>query len=138
MPNNKVEAYICGKRFVLQTQDSVEYVQKLARTVDEKFQRLFESDSKLTLFEASVLVSMDVLDQSVRTEKNDDHIRAQVKAYSEEASKLRAQVEKLEKELQQQKVTSEKLKAEAGILKLRNDLEKHSKEQDSFKQESLL
>lgn len=139
MPNNQVEAYICGKRFLFKTQDSAEYIQKLARMIDEKFRQMFETDSKITLFDASVLVAMEVLDQSVRSVKNNDSIRAQIKAYAEEANKLRTEVSRLKKELEQEKVTSEKFRAEAGILQLRSELDKNSKEQEAEpKQECLL
>ncbi len=122
MPDTKVTVCIRGKTYTLLSDQPAEYIQTIAQIVDRKFEDAFLEDDELSLFDASVLVSMEVIDENIRTDKNATTIRTQVKAYYEEAMRLRQELEETKKQL---KKTQGELKAEqerAGKLRVERDM----------------
>lgn len=124
MDYNRVEVRIYGKRYVLQTEDSPEYIKELARQMDRRFQDLYSLDENISYSDAAVLVGLEILDESVKANSNIDHIRMQVKAYVEEAADSRLKMEKYKKELEEAKQTIEKLQTELDMYSLRDQIEK--------------
>ena len=66
MQYNRVEVYICGKRYVLQTSDDPEYIKELARQLDKKLNDIFNVDDTISLIDASILVAMEIMDESLK------------------------------------------------------------------------
>ena len=121
---NKVEVYICGKKFVLNSSESPDYIKTLARAVDQKFTEAFAVDSALSLFDASVLVSIELVDELNRSDKNLNHIRCQIKRYAEEAESFRAELLKCQKLAEELKEQNQKLQHEIDMLSLKDEVDR--------------
>ena len=130
MDLNKVEVYICGKKLILKTKEAPEYIKGLARAVDQKFTEAFAMDSALNLFDASVLVSMELMDELNCSRDNLDNIRHQIKGYAEEAEKLRTQLELCRKQKEEWKEQNEKLQCEIDMLALQKKLQMMNEERN--------
>lgn len=128
MQYNRVEVYICGKRYVLQTSDDPEYIKELARQLDKKLNDIFNVDDTISLVDASILVAMEIMDESLKNTSSIDNIRAQVKTYVEEAAQARAETEQYKKRIAQLEQVIEKQKTELEIYSLRDHIEKKSNE----------
>lgn len=137
---NKVEVYICGKKFVLNSTESPDYIKTLARAVDQKFAEAFAADSALSLFDASVLVSIELVDELNRSDKNSTHIRSQIKRYAEEAEGFRTELLKCQKLAEELKEQNKKLQREMDMLSLKDDVDRivNSEHQEVEKNESEL
>lgn len=129
MDLNKVEVYICGKKLTLKTKESSEYIKGLARIVDQKFAEAFALDSALSLFDASVLVSMQLMDELNDSRESLDNIRLQIKSYAEESEKFRVQLERYQKLEEDWKEQNEKLQYEIDMLSLQKKLQKMNEQQ---------
>lgn len=121
---NKVEVYICGKKFVLNSSESPDYIKTLARVVDQKFAEAFAVDSALGLFDASVLVSIELVDELNRSDKNLNHIRCQIKRYAEEAESFRAELLKCQKLAEELKEQNKNLQREIDMISLRDEVDR--------------
>ncbi len=121
---NKVEVYICGKKFVLNSSESPDYIKTLARAVDQKFAEAFAVDSALSLFDASVLVSIELVDELNRSDKNSNHIRRQIKKYAEEAEGFRSELLKCQKLAEELKEQNKKLQREIDMLSLKDEVDR--------------
>lgn len=121
---NKVEVYICGKKFVLNSSESPDYIKTLARAVDQKFAEAFAVDSALSLFDASVLVSIELVDELNRSDKNSNHIRHQIKKYAEEAEGFRSELLKCQKLAEELKEQNKKLQREIDMLSLKDEVDR--------------
>ena len=63
--NNKtrVKLTICGSQFVIKADESVHYIQKIAKIVDERIKQLDDSDPKLNLHMATIVAALNYCDQ---------------------------------------------------------------------------
>lgn len=118
MDLNRVEVYICGKKLVIKTKETPEYIKGLARVVDRKFTEAFATDSALNMFDAAILVSMELTDELSISRENLDNIRRQIKEYAEETEKLRAELERCRKQMEDCKDQKENLQCELDMLSL--------------------
>lgn len=130
MEKNKISVYICGKQYHFNTDENPEHIKSVARVIDKKFEDVFAIDNALTLFDASVLVSMEVMSDSLKVSQTADNIRSQIKAYAEEAEKLRREHIAMEKQLAEEKQKNKKLSTEVDILLLRARLDKTESQQE--------
>lgn len=119
---NRVEVYICGKKFVLKSEESAEYIKDIARELDQKFNETFAIDGHLNLFDASVLVSLELLDELKHASKSSDSIRRQIKDYAEEAEKYRTEFERCQKSAEDLKEQAEDLKEQNENLQCQLDI----------------
>lgn len=106
---------IFNKEYNIQTEESEEYTQKLADTLNKKLYEIVQGISQMTPLDGAVLVALDCLDRSLKAEIDIDKIRGQIKEYidhaantseklraaNEEISKLTAKIAKLEDELEE-------------------------------------
>ena len=62
--NNKtrVKLTICGSQFVIKADESVHYIQKIAKMVDERIKQLDDSDPKLNLHMATIVAALNYCD----------------------------------------------------------------------------
>ena len=62
--NNKtrVKLTICGSQFVIKADESVHYIQKIAKIVDERIKQLDDSDPKLNLHMATIVAALNYCD----------------------------------------------------------------------------
>ena len=60
---NRVRLKICGSQFVISADESEQYIQKIAKIVDQRVQELEENDSKLSVQMATIVAALNYCDQ---------------------------------------------------------------------------
>lgn len=110
---NVYKIKIFNKEYSIQTEETEEYTKGLAETLNKKLSDVVRGTSHMTPVDGAVLVALDCLDRSIKTDIDIDKIRGQIKdcvddaaksaeklrAANEEISKLTAKIAKLEDEL---------------------------------------
>lgn len=122
MENTKVEVTVCGKNYTLRTAESPEYVKDLAKQLDKRVRAFMEANDNISIITASVMVSMDILDENYKVNSNIDNIRTQIKSYVEEAAQARVEAEKLKKEQIEMRHHIKKLESELGLKHLTENM----------------
>ena len=59
----KVRLTICGNQFVVKADESVHYIQKIAKMVDDRVRELEDSSSKINLQMATIIAALNYCDQ---------------------------------------------------------------------------
>ena len=59
----KVRLKICGNQFLITADESEQYIQKIAKIVDERINYLNDSDHKLSLHMATIVAALNYCDQ---------------------------------------------------------------------------
>ncbi len=59
----KVRLTICGNQFVVKADESLHYIQKIAKMVDERVKELEESSSKINVQMATIMAALNYCDQ---------------------------------------------------------------------------
>lgn len=95
MARNRVKLTICGSDFMLSSDESVEYMEKLGGQVDSEIRQLMEDNPRMSMNMAAVLTAINNADRAQKSEASADHMRAQVTEYLEENKALRAEMEAL-------------------------------------------
>ncbi len=95
MARNRVKLTICGAEFMLSSDESVEYMEKLGKEVDREICQLMEDNPRMSMNMAAVLTAINNADRSHKSEATADHLRTQVTEYLEENKALRAEMEAL-------------------------------------------
>lgn len=101
---------VAGTEFMIQTEEEPEYIQNLAKAVDEKISVYLRMGSKVSLSMSSILTAMEYCDEYTKTRADVENLRGQIRTYIEEAQSTADENEKLKKELVQADA-SEKLRA---------------------------
>lgn len=78
---------IFNKEYNIQTEESEEYTKKLADTLNRKLYEIVQGTSQMTPVDGAVLVALDCLDRSLKTDIDIDKIRGQIKDYVDDAAK---------------------------------------------------
>lgn len=86
---NRVKVVICGKEYVVQTEEAPSYVYSLAKTLEKKILSITETNTRVSAHHAAVMVALSTLDELSKSTTNVETIRAQVKEYVDEAGKAR-------------------------------------------------
>ena len=86
---NRVKVVICGKEYVVQTEEAPSYVYSLAKTLEKKILSITETNTRVSAHHAAVMVALSTLDELSKSTANVETIRAQVKEYVDEAGKTR-------------------------------------------------
>lgn len=123
---NTYRIKIFNRELNIITDQTLEYTQKLADTLNERLSEIISGVGNLTLNDAAVLVSLDCLDKAVKSEESAQNIRQQIKEYADDASKARQQALDREHEI-------EKLKSRIKELedKMSNHFEQTAKKSAS-------
>ena len=107
---NKVRVEICGSRYVVSSNEPVEYVKRLTNTIENKVKTIMDSSPSVTLNDAYFLTTLNYADMYEKSEQNADHIRSQLTEYLEDSTKAKLEVDELRKE-------NERLRREITILR---------------------
>lgn len=98
---NKVKIKICGKEYMLSSEDSPEYTKKLAEVLDKRIRSLGSKVSGMSITDCAVLTALDCLDELTKLNQNIDNIRSQIKDYVDDASRARNQAAAAQREVKQ-------------------------------------
>lgn len=117
---NRVKVVICGKTYTLQTDESPSYMISLAKELDKRINAFLEENESAALPTAAVLVGLELMDESMKSVSDVDHIRAQIKGYVEEAATARIETDQLRREVSLLKQENENLKSNLELYELRD------------------
>ena len=98
---NKVRVEICGSRYVVSSNEPVEYVKRLANAIESKVKHFMDSSPNVTL---------NYADLYEKSEQNADHIRSQLTEYLEDSTRAKLEIDEYKRE-------NEKLRKEIDILR---------------------
>lgn len=96
-PKNRVRVSIAGQEFVILASESEEYVHRCAALVDARIKNVMGS-GRFSLSEAAILAACNIADEQIKATDTAENLRAQIKAYSDEISRLRADVAALRRD----------------------------------------
>lgn len=122
MSKNRTDVYICNKKYALESDESSEFIMGVSRVVDKKFQEIFERDENISLMDAAVLVSLELVSENVKTARNLDSMRTQIKVYADENNKLKDKIMTMSKKIDDLYDKNKKLQAEVDINRLKNTI----------------
>ena len=107
MENKKVEVKINNVEYTLLTNESEEYVQRVALLVNKRMAQIQEGNKQLSTAMTAVLTSINIADELLKNEGVLDNIRLELKRYMEEAQRSgeeleakKLEVEKLKEDVQ--------------------------------------
>ena len=119
MDNKRVEVKINNVEYTLVTNETEEYVQRVALQVNKRMAQIQEENKQLSTAMTAVLAAINIADDLLKNEVVLDNIRAELKKYMEE-SRLNGE------ELAEKKLEVEKMKED--IHKLQIELAKKDTE----------
>lgn len=70
----RVPVTICGQSFVLKTDQDMEYVRLLARSVDERLREMRKKNPSLTPGKAAILLCLELQDEKNKMNKDYDDL----------------------------------------------------------------
>lgn len=108
---NRVKVFINGKEYIIETEESEEYTRSLAKKLSDRLSSAMKGTS-ISLVDASILVSLDCLDETLKQSANMDNIRAQVKDYVDDAGEARLKLDEAQRELRSLKAKVSALEKE--------------------------
>lgn len=87
-----------GKEYILVSEESEEYLTKIARYVDTKI-IAYKRDLKISEFDAAVLTAMELADECQKATQQAENARSQIQNCLEDAAKARSEASELKREL---------------------------------------
>lgn len=109
--NNRVKLEIRGITFFVNTDESTEYTEELAREIDERLAEILKGGSFISMTQAAVLVALEKSDELYKSKQELESLKVQVKDYLEDSAKAKSERDYYKREL-------ERIKTEA---KFKND-----------------
>lgn len=88
---NRVTIRIAGESFTILAEESENYMQEVARLVDDKIIEARKTPGASAM-QATVLAACNLADQYLKAVQTADNLRAQMKNYLEEAKTLRREL----------------------------------------------
>lgn len=86
---NRVKFVLCGKEYVLQTEDAPSYVYQLAKNLEKRISDITENNPRVSVHSAVMMVALSTMDELTKANNSVEVIRSQVKEYVDEAGKAR-------------------------------------------------
>ena len=96
-PKNRVKVQIAGEEFTIVAAEPEDYIRRVAALVDAKVSAVLES-SRVPLNDATILAACNLADEQIKAQETAENLRAQIKAYSDEISRLRADLSEARRE----------------------------------------
>lgn len=115
--NNVVKVRIYGKEYILSTEETEVYAQKLAAVLNQKLEKVTIGASSMSKLDAAVLVALDCVDEAFKASTNIENIRTQIKKYADEASSATGAMDELVKENKTLKSKVAQLEKEVEVRK---------------------
>lgn len=112
---NQVTVNIYGRSYPMVTDESAEYTDRLANTLNERMQSLKAAKKTLSVQDAAAIISLECLDELVKNKQTEQNIRTQISAYVEDANDSRGELEKVKKENEQLKERIRQLESEIKL-----------------------
>lgn len=100
-PKNRVKVTIAGEEYTIVAAESEDYIRRVAALVDSKISGILAA-GRMPLNDATVLAACNLADEQIRASETAENLRAQIKAYSDEISRLRAELSETRREYRKQ------------------------------------
>jgi cell division protein ZapA len=98
MSKNKVTVTIAGKEYTILSDETDEYLQKVAKHLDKKIGEIAFANNQLTVQMSTVLAAINITDEYFKSMETADNLRQQIGQYIEDVSKERAELTSLRAE----------------------------------------
>ncbi|MDO5601832.1 MAG: cell division protein ZapA [Oscillospiraceae bacterium] len=117
MAANRIRIRVCGSEYVIASTDSEEYVQGLAKQLDEEMCAFLDQNPAASVTTAAVLAALGYMDEKEKASNGADNMRAQIKDYLEDAAKAKMDAEEARRALSDAKYELERLRRELGYTR---------------------
>lgn len=114
---SRVKVVLCGKEYVLQTEEAPSYVYQLAKTLEKRISDITEKSPRISAHSAVMMVALSTMDELTKANTSVEVIRSQVKEYVDEAGKARMERDAALREIDVCKAKIEQLE---NLLKLKS------------------
>lgn len=114
---SRVKVVLCGKEYVLQTEEAPSYVYQLAKTLEKRISDITEKSPRISAHSAVMMVALSTMDELTKANTGVEVIRSQVKEYVDEAGKARMERDAALREIDVLKAKIEQLE---NLLKLKS------------------
>ncbi len=114
---NRVKVVLCGKEYVLQTEDAPSYVYQLAKSLEKRISDITENNPRVSAHSAVMMVALSTMDEMTKANNSIEVIRSQVKEYVDEAGKARLERDAALRDIDVLKAKIEQLE---NLLKLKS------------------
>jgi Uncharacterized protein conserved in bacteria len=121
-----MDIIIAGKNYSITTSDEPEYIRELALKLSDHIDETLFDNENLTLTDALVLVSLNLLDDSYKESLNVDNIRSQIKTYVDDATTAKLEAQLLKNKLAEAEDRIHYLETEKEFSDLRAQVENKS------------
>lgn len=132
MSKNRIKLNICGTDYIIVSDEKEEYMEEIAKEIDEAMNITLKNNMRVSVTMAAVLTALRYCDESKKSMADADNLRTQIKDYLEESVEARMQADearneilKLEKEV---KSLKEKLKRYDEILSEKRNFSEDSED----------
>jgi len=95
---SKTTVTIANQNFTLISEDSAEYVHKIASYVDKKIREI-EKDSHTSFLNSAVLACVNIADEYYKSLDATENMRQQVKEYIEDSTKTKMELQEARREI---------------------------------------
>ncbi len=90
---NRIQIEIAHSFYTITTSEDEEYVSRLGEEIHNQVEKLMESNGALSVNDALVLCAISYLDAYKKSEANADHLRSQIKGYSDDIARARIEID---------------------------------------------
>lgn len=123
---NRVKVVLCGKEYVLQTEDAPSYVYQLAKALEKRISDITENNPRVSAHSAVMMVALSTMDEMTKANNSIEVIRSQVKEYVDEAGKARLERDAALREIEVLKAKVEQLENLLKLKTLKESIESDS------------
>lgn len=115
----RIEVTICGKKYILKTEEDKEYLQALAAELNDRFEELLKDNEDTSFMDAAVLIGLETMDKATKADVDGDHIRLRLGEYVKKIDELEKQLKEQKEALEKLQIENTQLKTEIEILQLK-------------------
>ena len=98
MATSKVRLNICGSSYVVNTNESEDYMQNLADRLNLDMNELMASSNSVSITTAAVMTALNYRDELEKASGSADNMRRQIKDYLEDAASAKMAAEEARRE----------------------------------------
>ena len=120
---NRVKVVLCGKEYILQTEDAPSYVYQLAKNLEKSIKEITEENPRVSAHSAVMMVALSTMDELTKANNSIEVIRSQVKEYVDEAGKARLERDAALREIDALKAKIEQLENLSKLKTLRDTVQ---------------
>lgn len=125
MENKRVEVKINNVEYTLVTNETEEYVQKVALLVNKKMAQITGVNPQLSTAMTAVLASINLADELIKVDGALDNFRGEVNTYADENKKLKMELD--EKKLEVEKLKEDMHKLQIELARRETELSNYKK-----------